>query len=32
MHIGVRFRLDDVQHAHAEMEKGRHIGKLVLIP
>ncbi len=32
MHIGGRFKLDDVQHAHAEMEKGRHIGKLVLVP
>lgn len=32
MYIGGRFRLSDVQHAHAEMEKGRHIGKLVLIP
>ncbi len=32
MHIGGRFKLEDVQHAHAEMEKGRHIGKLVLIP
>ncbi len=26
------FNLRDVQHAHAEMEKARHIGKLVLIP
>lgn len=32
MHIGGRFKLDDVQHAHAEMEKGRHVGKLVLVP
>lgn len=32
MHIGGRFPLDEVQRAHTEMEKGHHIGKLVLIP
>lgn len=26
------FPLDDVQQAHTEMEKGKHIGKLVLLP
>lgn len=31
-HIGGIFPLDDVRRAHAEMEKGDHIGKLVLIP
>lgn len=31
-HIGGVFRLDDVQRAHAEMEQGRHIGKLVMVP
>lgn len=32
MHIGGRYKLHDVQHAHSEMEKGHHIGKLVLVP
>lgn len=32
MHIGGTYPLDDVQRAHTEMEKGAHIGKLVLIP
>lgn len=32
MHIGGRFPLDEVQRAHIEMEKGQHIGKLVLVP
>lgn len=32
MHIGGRFKLDDVQKAHAQMEKGKHVGKLVLVP
>lgn len=31
-HIGGTFKLDDVQNAHIEMEKGHHIGKLVLVP
>lgn len=31
-HIGGRFKLDDVRTAHSEMERGRHIGKLVLVP
>lgn len=31
-HIAETYTLDDVQTAHAEMEKGEHIGKLVLIP
>lgn len=31
-HVGGRYRLDEVRRAHAEMEQGRHIGKLVLIP
>lgn len=30
--IGGTYKLDDVQNAHIEMEKGRHIGKLVLVP
>jgi NADPH:quinone reductase-like Zn-dependent oxidoreductase len=32
MPIAERFKLEDVQHAHTEMEKGRHIGKMVLVP
>ncbi len=32
MYIGGRFPLEEVQQAHAEMEKGKHVGKLVLIP
>lgn len=32
MHIGGRFQLDEVQNAHTEMERGKHIGKLVLLP
>ena len=31
-HIDRRWSLDDVQTAHAEMEKGKHVGKLVLTP
>lgn len=31
-HLGGTFKLDDVRAAHEEMEKGRHIGKLVLTP
>ncbi|MCE9590845.1 MAG: zinc-dependent alcohol dehydrogenase family protein [Planctomycetes bacterium] len=31
-HVGGRFKLDDVREAHVAMERGRHIGKLVLIP
>lgn len=31
-HIDATFPLDDVQHAHEQMEKGAHIGKLVLTP
>ena len=31
-HIGGRYPLDEVQRAHREMEQGRHIGKLVLVP
>lgn len=31
-HLGGRYPLADVQRAHAEMEQGRHIGKLVLVP
>lgn len=30
--IGGTFQLDDVRDAHVEMEKGHHIGKLVLLP
>lgn len=30
--IAGRFSLDDVHDAHREMEKGKHVGKLVLIP
>lgn len=30
--VAMEFPLDDVQRAHAEMEKGNHIGKLVLVP
>lgn len=32
MVIAQKFALDDVQTAHSEMEKGSHIGKLVLVP
>ena len=32
MAIGGRYKLEDVQRAHTEMETGRHIGKLVMIP
>jgi NADPH:quinone reductase-like Zn-dependent oxidoreductase len=31
-HVGGTYRLDDVRRAHEEMERGRHIGKLVLVP
>lgn len=31
-HLGGRYALDQVQRAHQEMAKGRHIGKLVLLP
>lgn len=31
-HVGGRFALDDVREAHEAMERGRHIGKLVLVP
>lgn len=31
-HIGGVYRLDDVRRAHEEMERGAHIGKLVLVP
>lgn len=31
-HIGVRFPLKEVALAHEQMEQGKHIGKLVLIP
>jgi len=31
-HVAGTFRLDQVQHAHAQMSRGRHIGKLVLVP
>ncbi|HEX7009610.1 MAG TPA: zinc-binding dehydrogenase [Phycisphaeraceae bacterium] len=31
-HLGGSFKLDDVQHAHHVMERGEHLGKLVLIP
>jgi len=30
--LAATYKLDDVQRAHEEMEKGKHIGKLVLIP
>ena len=26
------FTLDQVQHAHETMERGRHVGKLILLP
>lgn len=32
MPIAARFKLADVRQAHQEMEKGAHIGKLVLVP
>lgn len=32
MPIAERFKLADVQHAHQQMEKGAHLGKLVLVP
>ncbi|MFP4223485.1 MAG: zinc-dependent alcohol dehydrogenase family protein [Phycisphaeraceae bacterium] len=31
-HVDKTFPLDDVRAAHEEMEKGKHIGKLVLVP
>jgi len=31
-HIAARYKLDEVRAAHAEMEKGAHIGKIVLTP
>lgn len=31
-HVDRAFRLRDVQQAHAFMEEGKHIGKLVLVP
>lgn len=31
-HIAQAYAFDDVQQAHIEMEKGDHIGKLVLVP
>ncbi|QQE12475.1 zinc-binding dehydrogenase [Planctomycetota bacterium] len=31
-HIDAEYKLEDVQNAHIEMHKGKHIGKLVLIP
>jgi NADPH:quinone reductase-like Zn-dependent oxidoreductase len=31
-HIAAKYPLADVQFAHEEMEKGQHIGKLVLVP
>ncbi len=30
--VGGRYALDDAQRAHAEMEEGDHVGKLVLVP
>jgi NADPH:quinone reductase-like Zn-dependent oxidoreductase len=32
LHVAATFPLKDVQRAQAEMEKGSHIGKLILIP
>jgi NADPH:quinone reductase len=32
LHMGGRFALADVRRAHAEMERGKHIGKLILVP
>jgi NADPH:quinone reductase-like Zn-dependent oxidoreductase len=31
-HMAETFALEDVQHAHNEMAKGKHIGKMALIP
>ena len=31
-HIGGTFKLENVRQAHEVMEKGEHVGKLVLIP
>ncbi|MEM6504292.1 MAG: zinc-binding dehydrogenase, partial [Planctomycetota bacterium] len=31
-HIGGVYPLSEAQRAHEEMERGRHIGKLVLVP
>ncbi len=31
-HVAQTYALDNVRQAHADMEKGNHIGKLVLIP
>lgn len=31
-HLGGRYAFDDVQRAHAEMQQGDHVGKLVLVP
>lgn len=30
--VAAKFSLRDVRHAHDEMEKGKHIGKMILIP
>jgi NADPH:quinone reductase len=32
LRVAATYPLDEVQRAHAEMEAGRHIGKLVLLP
>ena len=31
-HIAARYPLSDAQRAHAEMQRGDHVGKLVLVP
>ncbi len=31
-HVDATFKLDEVRHAQETMEKGKHIGKLVLVP
>lgn len=31
-HLAATYALNDVRHAHEEMQKGEHIGKLVLVP
>jgi len=31
-HVAKAYAFEDVQQAHAEMQKGEHIGKLVLVP
>lgn len=31
-HVAKRYAFSEVQQAHRDMEQGRHVGKLVLVP